>query len=47
MSRGEWGTDFWGGIESEPTEEHARKVAINGGANLYQRSASGEWEPRA
>lgn len=41
----EWGTDYWGPIESEPTEGHARKVAKDGGANIYRRSTVGDWEP--
>jgi hypothetical protein len=39
----EWGTDHWGEILSEPSEEHARKVASTGGDTLYRRDESGQW----
>lgn len=39
----EWGTDLWGEILSEPNEAHARKVASDTGASLYERSPAGQW----
>jgi hypothetical protein len=44
MSNTEWGTDYWGIIESEPTKEHALRVAEHGNANVYSRALTGEWQ---
>lgn len=39
----EWGTDYWGDIESEPSEEHAKAVAVKG-TKLYSRPPMGQWK---
>lgn len=39
----EWGTDYWGEILSEPSEDHARNLAKWGVANVYLRSPMGQW----
>lgn len=39
----EWATDYWGVIETEPSEEHARKVADAGNVSLYRRAPMGAW----
>lgn len=41
MPATEWGTDYWGEVMSEPSEEHARSVAKAGGANVYSRDSLG------
>lgn len=39
----EWGTDHWGEVMSEPTQEHARKVATASHAKVYYRVPGGLW----
>lgn len=38
-----WGTDCWGDILSEPTEDHARSVAQSSKATLYSRLPHCAW----
>ncbi len=40
----EWGTDYWGSILIEPSEQHARNLAQHPNTNVYSRSLEGEWE---
>lgn len=40
----EWGTDYWGTIETEPSEQLARSLANLTGATVYQRTPGGDWE---
>lgn len=40
----EWGTDYWGEVLTEPSEEHARQVAQAGQAAVYSRQPGGAWE---
>ena|GEM_PF-4515329 len=45
MAGTEWGTDFWGDIRSEPTEEQARRVSEPyDGVKLYSRAPMGQWQ---
>ena len=41
----EWGTDYWGEVMSEPSEDHARQVAAAGGAGVkvYTRTPLTDW----
>ena len=40
----EWGTDFWGDIETEPSEAQAREVVRrSSGTKLYSRQPGREW----
>ena len=39
----EWGTDYWGDILSEPSEEQARQLAKAAGSNVYSRQPHCEW----
>lgn len=40
----EWGTDAWGKVMSEPSEEHARKVVHTFRGKLFKRAPMGQWE---
>jgi hypothetical protein len=40
----EWGTNYWGRILSEPSEEHARSVAESGKCNLYRLDPKVGWK---
>lgn len=39
----EWGTDYWGLIEREPSEEHARNLAKFPNTSVYTRRPPTEW----
>lgn len=40
----EWGTDYWGEVLSEPTEEHARNLARWQKVRLYKRIDGDDWK---
>lgn len=41
----EWGTDYWGEILSEPTEDMARSLAEEyHTTKLYRRVEGGDWK---